>query len=97
MVHQHVTQNAKGAGSFRNNENTVFTFVGTEDTIYQLSSGTFVDKGAGGLFLTTAKATCTITVSDYANIGACKTITLKKNDASTIVFTSTWHSIWHSV
>ena len=84
-----VTQNAKGAGSFRNNENTVFTFVGTEDTIYQLASGAFVDKGAGGLFLTTAKATCTITVSDYANIGASKTITLKKNDASTIVFTST--------
>ena len=84
-----VTQNAKGAGSFRNNENTVFTFVGTEDTIYQLASGAFVDKGAGGLFLTTAKATCTITVSDYANIGAGKTITLKKNDASTIVFTST--------
>ena len=84
-----VLQNAKGANSFRNNENTVFTFVGTADTIYQLSSGTFVDKGAGGLFLTTAKATCTITVSDYANIGAGKTITLKKNDASTIVFTST--------
>ena len=84
-----VLQNAKGAGSFRNNENTVFTFVGTADTIYQLSSGTFVDKGASGLFLTTAKATCTITVSDYANIGASKTITLKKNDASTIVFTST--------
>ena len=84
-----VTQNAKGAGSFRNNENTVFTFVGTADTIYQLSSGAFVDKGAGGLFLNTAKATCTITVSDYANIGAGKTITLKKNDASTIVFTST--------
>ena len=84
-----VLQNAKGANSFRNNENTVFTFVGTADTIYQLSSGTFIDKGAGGLFLNTAKATCTITVSDYANIGAGKTITLKKNDASTIVFTST--------
>ena len=73
-----VLQNAKGARSFRNNENTVFTFVGTADTIYQLSSGAFVDKGAGGLFLNTAKASCTITVSDYANIGAGKTITLKK-------------------
>jgi len=84
-----VLQNAKGARSFRNNENTVFTFVGTADTIYQLSGGAFVDKGAGGLFLNTAKASCTITVSDYANIGAGKTITLKKNDGSTVVFTST--------
>ncbi len=42
-----------------------------------------------GLLLSTAKASCTITVSDYANIAAGKTITLTKNDASTIVFTST--------
>jgi len=83
-----VLQNAKGARSFRNNENIVFTFVGTADTIYQLSGGAFTDKGAGGLFLNTAKAKCTITVSDYANIGANKTITLKKNNGSTIVFTS---------
>ena len=70
-----VLQNSKGAKSFRNNENTVFTFVGTADTIYQLSSGTFVDKGAGGLFLNTAKATCTITVSDYANNFATNNLT----------------------
>ncbi len=36
-----VTQNAKGAGSFRDNTNTVFTFVGTKDNIYKLTSGTF--------------------------------------------------------
>ncbi len=83
-----VTQNAKGAGSFRDNTNTVFTFVATKDTIYKLTSGTFSEIGARNVILSTAKATCTITVSDYANIGAGKTITLKKNDNSTIVFTS---------
>ena len=83
-----VTQNAKGAGSFRDNTNTVFTFVATKETIYKLTSGTFTEIGARNVKLATAKATCTITVSDYANIGAGKTITLKKNDGSTIVFTS---------
>tara|TARA_B110000977_G_scaffold165541_1_gene212785 strand:+ start:222 stop:2033 length:1812 start_codon:yes stop_codon:yes gene_type:complete len=84
-----IAKDARGAGSFRDNSNTVFNFVATEDTIYQLASGSFTERGASGLFLNTAKATCTITVSDYANIGAGKTITLSKNDASTIVFTST--------
>ena len=83
-----VTKNAKGAGSFRDNTNTVFTFVATKETIYKLTSGTFSEIGARNVKLATAKATCTITVSDYANIGASKTITLKKNDGSTIVFTS---------
>ena len=42
-----VTQNAKGAGSFRDNTNTVFTFVGTKDNIYKLTSGTFASvKGS---------------------------------------------------
>jgi len=31
-----VTQNAKGAGSFRDNTNAVFTFVGTKNNIYKL-------------------------------------------------------------
>jgi len=84
-----VTQNAKGAGSFRDNTNTVFTFVATQETIYQLSSGTFTEIGARNVKLATAKAFCTITVSDHANIGAGKTITLKKNDGTTVVFTST--------
>ena len=83
-----VTKNAKGAGSFRDNTNTVFTFVGTKETLYKLNSGTFAEVGARNVKLATAKASCTITVSDYANIGAGKTITLKKNDGSTIVFTS---------
>ena len=83
-----VTQNAKGAGSFRDNTNTVFTFVGTKDTLYKLTSGAFSEVGARNVKLATAKATCTITVSDYANIGAGKTITLKKNNGSTVVFTS---------
>jgi len=84
-----VTKNAKGAGSFRDNTNTVFTFVATKETIYKLTSGTFSEIGARNVLLATAKASCTITVSDYANIGASKTITLKKNDNSTVVFTST--------
>jgi len=83
-----ITQNSKGAKSFRDNTNTVFTFIATKETIYKLTSGTFTDIGARGLLLSTAKASCTITVSDYANIGGSKTITLKKNDGSTVIFTS---------
>jgi len=42
-----VTQNAKGAGSFRDNTNAVFTFVGTKNNIYKLTSGTFTSvKGS---------------------------------------------------
>jgi hypothetical protein len=81
-------KDSRGAGSFRDNTNTVFNFVATQDTIYALTGGAFAELGAGGLLLSTAKASCTITVSDYANITAGKTITLTKNDASTIVFTS---------
>jgi hypothetical protein len=83
-----ITKDSRGAGSFRDNSNTVFNFVANEETIYQLSSGTFTERGARGKVLSTAFATCTITVSDYANIGAGKTITLKKNDGTTVVFTS---------
>ena len=35
------------------------------------------------------QATCTVTVSDYANIATGSTITLKKNDGTTVTFTST--------
>ena len=56
-----------GAGSFRDGSSNVFNFASSQDTIYQLTSGAFADRGAGGLLLTTAKASCTITVSDYAN------------------------------
>ena len=83
-----VTRNSKGAGSFRDNTNTVFTFVSTKETIYKLTAGVFNEIGARNVKLATAKASCTITVSDYANIGAGKTITLKKNDGTTVVFTS---------
>ena len=79
---------SKGAGSFRSTDNTSYNFAATKETIYQLASGTFTDRGAGGKLLTTSYATCTITVSDYASIGAGKTITLKKNDGTTVVFTS---------
>ena len=79
---------SKGAGSFRSTDNTSYNFASTKDTIYQLSAGAFTDRGAGGKFLNDSYATCTITVSDYASIGAGKTITLKKNDGTTVVFTS---------
>jgi len=79
---------SKGAGSFRSTGNTSYNFAATKDTIYQLSAGAFTDRGAGGKFLNDSYATCTITVSDYASIGAGKTITLKKNDGTTVVFTS---------
>ena len=69
---------SKGAGSFRSTDNTSYNFAATKETIYQLASGTFTDRGAGGKLLTNSYATCTITVSDYANIGTGKTITLKK-------------------
>jgi len=81
-------KDSRGAGSFRDNSNTVYNFVATKDTIYKLTSGTFTDVGASGTLLSNSYATCTITVSDYANIGSGKTLTLTKNDASTIVFTS---------
>jgi len=81
-------KDSRGAGSFRDNSNTVYNFVATKDTIYKLTSGSFTDVGASGTLLSNSYATCTITVTDYANIGASKTITLTKNDASTVVFTS---------
>ena len=83
-----IATDSRGAGSFRDNSNTVYNFVSTEDTLYKLASGTFTDVGAGGTLLNNSYATCTITVSDYANIGASKTITLNKNDGTTVVFTS---------
>jgi len=82
-------KDAHGAGSFRDNSNAVFNFVATEDTLYSLTAGSFSDLGANGLLLANSKASCTITVSDYANIGAGKTVTLSKNNGSVIVFTST--------
>ena len=82
-------KDSRGAGSFRDNSNTVFNFVANEETIYELTGGAFTERGARGKLLSTAFATCTITVSDYASIGAGETITLKKNDGSTVVFTST--------
>jgi len=84
-----VLSDSRAAGSFRDNSNAVFNFVATEDTLYKLASGTFTDLGANGLLLTTAKASCTITVSDYANIGAGIILSLTKNDGTAIVFTST--------
>ena len=83
-----VAKDSRAAGSFRDNSNTVYNFVSTKDTLYSLASGSFSELGAGGKLLNNSYATCTITVSDYANIGASKTITLNKNDGTTVVFTS---------
>jgi hypothetical protein len=82
-------KDSRGAGSFRDNSNTVFNFVATNTDLYELDGGTFTSRKSRGKLLSTAFATCTITVSDYASIGAGETITLKKNDGSTVVFTST--------
>jgi len=81
-------KDAKGAGSFRDNSNTVYNFVATKDTIYKLTSGAFSDVGASGTLLSNSYATCTITVSDYANIGAGKTIVLTTHAGTAITFTS---------
>ena len=81
-------KDSKGAGSFRDNSNTVYNFVATKDTIYKLTSGSFADVGASGTLLSNSYATCTITVSDYANIGAGKTIVLTTHAGTAITFTS---------
>ena len=67
-----IGKDSKGAGSFRSTENLAFNFAATKDTIYQLTSGSFIDRGASGKLLSNSFATCTITVTDYANIGAGK-------------------------
>ena len=78
---------SRGAGSFRDNTNTVYNFVATKDTIYKLTSGTFADVGAGGTLLSNSYATCTITVTDYSNIATDSTLVLTKNDGTTVTFT----------
>ena len=39
--------NARGAGSFRDNSNNIFNFVGTNSNLYQLASGTFTSRKSG--------------------------------------------------
>ena len=39
-----ISTDARGAGSFRDNTNTVFNFVATNTNIYQLASGTFTSR-----------------------------------------------------
>ena len=46
---------SKGAGSFRDNSNTVYNFVGTRTNLYQLASGAFTSR----------KASLTGTASDF--------------------------------
>ena len=41
-----VSTDSKGAGSFRDNSNTVYNFVGTRTNLYQLASGTFTSRKA---------------------------------------------------
>ena len=82
-----IATDSRGAGSFRDNSNTVYNFVSTEDTLYKLTSGTFTDVGAGGTLLSSSYATCTITVTDYSNIATDSTLVLTKNDGTTVTFT----------
>lgn len=42
-----ISANARGAGSFRDNTNTVYNFVATNTNIYQLDSGTFTSRKSG--------------------------------------------------
>ena len=42
-----ISKNAKGAGSFRDNTNTVFTFVATKTDLFQLANGTFTSRKSG--------------------------------------------------
>ena len=42
-----IAKNAKGAGSFRDNTNTVYTFVATKTDIFQLDGGTFTSRKSG--------------------------------------------------
>ena len=39
-----VSTNSRGAGSFRDNSNTVFNFVATNTDLYQLDGGTFTSR-----------------------------------------------------
>jgi len=41
-----ITKDSRGAGSFRDNSNTVFNFVATNSDIYQLASGTFTSRNS---------------------------------------------------
>ena len=82
-------KDSRGAASFRDNSNTVFNFVATKDTLYSLSSGTFTDLGAAGKLLNNSYATCTITVTDYANIANGSTIVLTTHAGTAVTFTST--------
>ena len=78
-----------GAGSFRSTDNTSYNFAATKDTLYQLSSAVFTDRGAGGKFLNDSYATCTITVSDAANIAVGSTITITDNAGVSTTMTAT--------
>ena len=84
-----IVKDSRGAGSFRDNSNTVYNFVSTKDTIYKLASGTFTDLGAAGKLLNNSYATCTITVTDYANIASGSTIVLTTHAGTAVTFTST--------
>jgi hypothetical protein len=46
-----IVKDSRGAGSFRDNSNTVYNFVASKDTIYKLTAGTFADVGASGTLL----------------------------------------------
>jgi hypothetical protein len=42
-----ISKDSRGAGSFRDNSNTVFNFVATNTDIHQLASGTFTSRKSG--------------------------------------------------
>jgi|TARA_X000000950_G_scaffold4099_1_gene4261 hypothetical protein len=58
-----ISQNAKGSASFRNNQNAVFTFVGTKSDLFQLANGTFTSRKSG----LTGTDTDNITFTQFGN------------------------------
>ncbi len=58
-----IGKNSKGAGSFRDNTNTVFTFVATKTDLFQLANGTFTSRKSG----LTGSDTDFITFTQFGN------------------------------
>jgi len=80
----HLDQRAKLNGSY-----SAGTGLTTFTTPYPVNAGLIcVDAATGSDISIVATASCTITVTDYANIAVGKTIVLTKQDGTTITFTS---------
>ena len=84
-----MNQDSRGAGSFRDNTNTVFNFTANNKTIFKLENGAFTEIGAQNKLTTSSFASFTITVTDSANISPGATITFKDNAGNSTTMTAT--------